>query len=225
MSEERKLRRAAERQALKLARKAGLPAPALATTTNISPAQLAANRGNAQLSSGPVSAAGRAVSSQNRLTHGLARHNGTFKLLPSEDPAAFEALEAGLISEHQPQTETESILIQAMAESHWLAQRAQTLQHTCFDPATGLIADPKMFALFLRYETTHRRAFHKSLADLLKLRAEKRKAQNGFEAQREFRAFHNPEFRADGIGLGMAYLNKDPDLTRLEAEFTRKYAP
>jgi hypothetical protein len=40
-----------------------------------------------------------------------------------------------------------------------------------------------MFSLYLRYQTTHTRAFHKSLNDLLKLRAETRKQQNGFEAQ------------------------------------------
>ena len=40
-----------------------------------------------------------------------------------------------------------------------------------------------MFSLYLRYETTHTRAFHKSLNDLLKLRSERRKTENGFEAQ------------------------------------------
>ena len=64
-----------------------------------------------------------------------------------------------------------------------LAQRAQTLQAGCFDPQTGQIANEKSFSLYLRYETTHTRAFHKSLNDLLKLRAETRKQQNGFEAQ------------------------------------------
>jgi hypothetical protein len=88
-----------------------------------------------------------------------------------------------LAAEHQPTTETESILINTMAESHWLANRAQTLQNTCFDPQTGQITDPKLFSLYLRYQTTHTRAFHKSLNDLLKLRAESRKTENGFEAQ------------------------------------------
>ena len=36
----------------------------------------------------------------------------------------------------------------------------------------------------MRYKTTHTRAFHKCLNDLLKLRAEKRKAEFGFEAQK-----------------------------------------
>jgi len=57
------------------------------------------------------------------------------------------------------------------------------LQSSCFDQQTGQITDPKMFTLYLHYQTTHTRAFHKSLNDLLKLRAESRKTQNGFEAQ------------------------------------------
>jgi hypothetical protein len=158
----------------------GLPFPSL---SSISPAQLTANRANSQSSTGPKTETGRAISSQNRTTHGLARHNGTFVLLSSEDPIGFESLKASLTEEHQPSTETESILINTMAESHWLANRAQTLQNTCFDPQTGQITDAQMFSLYLRYQTTHTRAFHKSLNDLLKLRAERRKQQNGFEAQ------------------------------------------
>jgi hypothetical protein len=158
----------------------GLPFP---TLSSISPAQLTANRANAELSTGPKTEAGRAISSQNRTTHGLARHNGAFVLLSSEDPIGFESLKASLAEEHQPSTETESILINTMAESHWLANRAQTLQNTCFDPQSGQITDAQTFSLYLRYQTTHTRAFHKCLNTLVKLRAETRKQQNGFEAQ------------------------------------------
>jgi hypothetical protein len=195
----RQERRAAAHKDRKLARKAGFstPQPTPPPAANqepvvtpetpkpapISDAQLTANRANAQLSSGPKTEAGRATSSQNRTTHGLARHNGTFVLLSTEDPNGFEALKAALAAEHQPSTETESILINGMAESHWLANRAQTLQNTCLDPQTGQITDPSMFSLYLRYQTTHTRAFHKCLNDLAKLRSEKRKTENGFEAQ------------------------------------------
>ena len=71
-----------------------------------------------------------------------------------------------------------------MAESHWLAQRAQNLAASFTDPDTGLSTDEKSSSLYLRYETTHRRAYHKSLNDLIKLRAERRKTELGFEAQK-----------------------------------------
>jgi hypothetical protein len=117
--------------------------------------------------------------------HGLARHqNGSFKLVASESQDAFDSFKQALVDEHQPATETESILVNNMVESHWLSQRAQRLQDTCLDSHTGAILDEKQFSLYMRYQTTHTRAFHKSLNDLLKLRAEKRKAEIGFEAQR-----------------------------------------
>ncbi len=188
-------RRAAVRQALKLNRKiqpnttvetepGSVSDPSLTSAVgHASAAQLAANRANAQHSSGPKTESGRATSAQNRTTHGLTRHNGTFVLLSTEDPNGFELLKASLATEHEPTTETESILITTMAESHWLANRAQNLQNSCFDQQTAQITDSKMFSLYFRYQTTHTRAFHKSLNDLLKLRAETRKTQNGFEAQ------------------------------------------
>ena len=195
----RDIRRAVERQARKTARKAGFPIPqsipsssavapeepiAPEPTATTSTARLNANRANAQLSTGP-SLAGRVISCLNHTTHGLARHgNGTFRLLTTEDPVGFEALTQSLLDEHQATTPTELILIHSMAESLWLAQRAQRLQDTCLDPDTGDIKDEKKFSLYLRYQTTHTRAFHKSLNDLIKLRAEQRKAGRGFEAQK-----------------------------------------
>jgi hypothetical protein len=47
----------------------------------------------------------------------------------------------------------------------------------------GQITDQKQLALWLRYQTTHERGFHKAMNDLLKLRAAKRKEQIGFESQ------------------------------------------
>jgi len=234
----RKERRAAAHIDRKLARKAGFPtpqptppppatAPELAVVpetpkpvTPISQAQLTANRTNAQNSTGPKTEAGRAISSQNRTTHGLARHNGAFVLLSTEDPIGFEALKASLAEEHQPSTETESILLTSMAESHWLANRAQTLQNTCLDPATGQITDAALFSLYLRYQTTHTRAFHKSLNDLLKLRSEKRKSENGFEAQNR----KNEEIRIKNERHEMKKEHHEWDIRLKDAAFCHRAA-
>ncbi len=47
-----------------------------------------------------------------------------------------------------------------MAQSYWLAQRALRLQNECF---TDEGVDDKRLSLYMRYHTTHERAFHKAL--------------------------------------------------------------
>ena len=150
-----------------------------------SAAQLEANRRNAQHSTGAKSPETRAISAQNHTIHGLARHqNGTFRLLTTEDPEAFAAFKQSLLDEHQPTSETETVLVMKMAESHWLAQRAQHLQDTCTHPDTGVVTNEKHFSLYLRYYNTHERVFRACVKDLIKLRSDNRKAEIGFEAQR-----------------------------------------
>jgi hypothetical protein len=147
-----------------------------------SPQQIAANRANSQLSTGPKTAEGKQTVSQNNFRHGLA---GAFHFLRWEKPTDFDQLLLGLTTEHKPQTPTEKILVERMAQHEWLRQRAQTLQHVCFSEGGSVEArHEKEFALYLRYQTTHERSFHKCLSDLLKLRAEKRKIEIGFESQK-----------------------------------------
>ena len=140
-------------------------------------AQIAANQKNSQNSTGPKSEAGKAVSSQNNFRHGFA---GAFRVLSSENIDEFNQLARQLNDEHQPSTPTETLLVTQMAQAWWLRTRALLLQNTCF---TDDSVDQKQLALYLRYQTTHERSFHKALNDLLKLRAEKRKAETGFVSQ------------------------------------------
>jgi hypothetical protein len=165
----------------------GGPFPLL---SEITPARLAANRENALKSCGPKTEEGKAVSSQNRLKHGLARHNGNFALLPTEDAAAFAGLLGNYLAEHEPTTQTEVDLVHTMAESLWLRNRAQNLQPACFDPQTGAVIDQKSLTLYIRYENQYTRAHSGALKDLLRLRAEKRKAELGFEAQQRAQSKH-----------------------------------
>jgi hypothetical protein len=142
--------------------------------------QIQANRENAKSSSGPKSEARKAVAALNNTRHGLT---GAFRVLPTESQSDFGQLLAILREEHNPETFTESTLVEAMAQHHWLRRRALSLESSCYDPATGAIHDEKQLALYLRYQTTHERGFHTALNDLLKLRAARRKEQIGFESQ------------------------------------------
>ncbi len=74
---------------------------------------------------GPTTPEGKAISSGNSLKHGLASGR---VIIPGENPAEFEALLSDLIKEHAPANETESLLVQQMAQSWWLMQRAIRIQ-------------------------------------------------------------------------------------------------
>ena len=177
----------------------GAPLPAL---SQITPARLAANRQNAQQSCGPKTAAGKAISAQNHVQHGLTRKNGWFSLLPSEDGAQYHLMLFDFMEEHKPETPTEFALLHALSEALWLRNRAQNYQNTCFDQTTGALVNEQRLALFLRYETTYNRAFNSALNQILKLKAEKRQAALGFEAQKhkqqaELRAAEQHQMKKD----------------------------
>ena len=151
-------------------------------------AQIAANRANAEHSSGPKTEEGKAASSRNHFSHGLCTYDNIFFILPFESPEAYSILRATLLSEHRPETETEQILVDRMAQHHWLRNRAEAFESGCFKEDGTL--DDKRLALFMRYRTSHERAFEKCLNELLKLRAEKRKAEIGFESQKRVKEEH-----------------------------------
>jgi len=139
-------------------------------------AQITANRENSQHSTGPRTPEGKNASSQNAVRNGF---NGRFAVLEWEDASAFHQLLEDLRQEHQPAATTEKILVDRMAQHLWLSQRAQHLQDQYIEN------DEKRFSLYMRYQTTNDRAFHKCLSDLLKLRAEKRKIEIGFVSQKQ----------------------------------------
>ena len=146
--------------------------------------QIRANRQNAQHSTGPQSAEGKLASSQNNFRFGFT---GAFHVLPTEDELEFESLRTGLLAEHQPTTQTERLLVDGLAEHYWLKQRAITLQNEILSGELSAPDPEKQLALFIRYQTTNDRAFHKCLDALLKLRAEKRKAQIGFDESQKLK--------------------------------------
>jgi hypothetical protein len=121
----------------------------------------------------------------NNFRHGFT---GVFTVLPSEDQDEFDHLFHGLCVEHQVKTTTERMLVEKMAQHYWLSKRAQRLQDITMADDLPMKDQERQFALYLRYQTTNDRAFHRSLNDLLKLRAERRRAEIGFESQKHKQA-------------------------------------
>ena len=145
--------------------------------------QIAANKANAKLSQGPTSEEGLLAAAINNFRHGLAvKTNTNFGMLHDENPEKFKELLANLTQEHVPTTETETLLVRHMAEHEWLRARALRFQADCL--RDGLInVDEKKFALFLRYATTHQRAFKEAINQLINLRKQKQNQEIGFESQ------------------------------------------
>ncbi len=148
-------------------------------------AQIKANRENAQKSSGPVTSEGKAVSSQNNFRHGF---RGMFSVRADESASGFESLLTGLVSEHQPATLTEEMLVHKIAEHYWLTQRARRFQNAALESSIEQGQMAKDMNLWIRYETTNERAFYKALNELRRLKSERKKAEIGFERQKQEQA-------------------------------------
>jgi hypothetical protein len=144
------------------------------------PAFLSEAKTQEKTSTGPKTTAGKAISARNNFRHGF---NGAFTVLPWEDQTDFDAMLRALLEEHKPCGLTETTLVDRMAQALWLSRRAVVLQHVTFNHELPTCDDPKQLALYIRYQTTNERTFHKCLQQLLSLRAEKRKQEIGFESQ------------------------------------------
>ena len=146
------------------------------------PAQIAANQANAQKSTGPTTQEGKAKSAMNRLTHGFASAQS---IIPGESHEAFIALLDELLIEHQPASPTEEILVEKMAQTQWLTQRALNLQGEAFlelalKQESGV---PKHLGLLIRYYTSADRAFHRAHNELIKAQKQRRNSEIGFVPQ------------------------------------------
>jgi hypothetical protein len=89
-----------------------------------------------------------------------------------------------------------------MTQHYWLSQRAQQLQtlHMQDGPLDDEVM--KRVAVYMRYQTQQERLFKSALADLLKLRAERRKEQVGFESQKRAQEKHERTIAALDSRLG-----------------------
>ena len=93
------------------------------------PAQILANRANAQKSTGPRSAEGKAASRFNALKHGLDAQS---VVLPGEDPAEYEALARDYDNSMRPSTPTERFHVDTLIRSDWQKRRLQLVEADLF---------------------------------------------------------------------------------------------
>ena len=161
----------------------------------ISDKQLAANRSNALLSSGPKTEEGRKRSRLNALRHGLT---GQVTTMTDEDRAAHDKFSKALIQNLAPEGAMETQLAQRIATDSWRLNRASAIEDNLF--ALGLnehggqlcpdheqidaalttarvfTTESKQLQLLTLYEQRLNRAVQKNVALLQSLQAD-RKAQ------------------------------------------------
>jgi len=123
--------------------------------------QIAANRANAQLSTGPTSESGREAVSQNRTTHGL-----TGKYNPETDAELIEYkdLFKKFTDDFEPCTHTEFEFLNKMVEALMRSNRAVKRQDLCVETLDDDPDDPharKDLELYMRYQASHDRAFQR----------------------------------------------------------------
>ena len=95
-----------------------------AVRCNATQSTIERNRANAQQSTGPKTAAGKVVSRQNALKHGLCANPASGI---AECPEAFQTLHGDLIRLFQPVDPVEQGLVHRIAVALWRLQRAASI--------------------------------------------------------------------------------------------------
>jgi hypothetical protein len=144
------------------------------------PAQLAANRANAQQSTGPRSVEGKSVSRFNALKHGV---DAASPVIPGEDPAEYQELAAEYQRRFQPETPDERYHVQTMIDSDWQKRRLGRLETECYEvldteaPGMSLVAAilsaspaAKLLARTQRQLAGHQRAWYRAYTELRRQR-------------------------------------------------------
>jgi hypothetical protein len=93
--------------------------------------QLAANRANAALSTGPRTPQGRANSKQNALSHGMYSPN--LVIFHWESREQFDCLRAAYIQRHQPIDQCELDLVDRLVDATWRRNRMLSLETALLD--------------------------------------------------------------------------------------------
>ena len=148
-------------------------------------AQLAANRLNAQKSTGPRTPEGKAAASFNALKHGM---DAASIVIPGEDPAAYDALAADYHRQFHPQSAVEHFHVETLIRSDWQKRRFQRVEAKLYRALLAESANPEDLEIAilrdsptakLLYQVTARiasfeRAYFRALNDLRRVERERR---------------------------------------------------
>ncbi|MFN7924491.1 MAG: hypothetical protein U0Q16_30600 [Bryobacteraceae bacterium] len=123
------------------------------------------NRDNAQHSTGPRTAEGKAVSSKNATTHGL--FTATFAVAP-EHQIEFEFFLELQRDELQPQGVNEEVIFANLVQAAWKTEVTRRLEAEALLEQNEANLDK-----YSRYATRFERAYYRALNELRKLQTER----------------------------------------------------
>ncbi len=112
--------------------------------------QIAANRANAQHSTGPTSAEGKAKAAKNGLTHGLNSNPETLFAAKPEEAEAFRALSQKLRKDCVPESDLEDAAFTRYAWANFQLTRARRWEELAEDRWVENPDDAKSFSHFER---------------------------------------------------------------------------
>ena len=156
--------------------------------------QIAANRNNAQKSTGPRTEEGKSKTRMNALRDGFT---GQVITLSAEDLPIFEKFKSDLIKDLAPKTTMELSLANAIAWDTWRLNHLRAVEmnmyaigsndqdtvidaddvriHTAMSAAMTFAKESNKFALMSVYEQRMNRSLHKNLTTLRDLQAERKR--------------------------------------------------
>src|SRR5882724_9410437 len=127
-------------------------------------AQINANRINAQKSTGPKSAEGKARSSLNALKSGI---DAWPHIIPGEDPAELEALAAAFHDQYQPADPTQLALVDTLISTEWIQRRLRRIEAQLWNYQIDCLDKNLTQAEFLDAQIQHRSPLGHAYQDAL----------------------------------------------------------
>ena len=144
-------------------------------------AQIAANRSNAQASTGPTSDAGRARSSRNALTSGL--YSRSDFVLPEEHDQ-YDEFCASFLADLQPEGAVEQTLTSQIIHAAWRLRRCSAVEAGMtgsLDPMVDSSTAQTQQAVD-RARNDANRTFHRAVSELRRLQTERQFRAESFAA-------------------------------------------
>lgn len=173
--------------------------------------QLAANRRNAQRSTGPRTARGKAAIRLNAVTHGMT---AKVIVLPHESAPDYHEIRAALIQDYAPATSQELMLVDQIAAGYWRTIRARRFETAMFDNQLRAkkheydmdprpnsrddegcavilqIESPESLKNYYRYDGSISRDYYRAIASLERMQAGRRREEDRQERKARQEARH-----------------------------------